>query len=87
MVDEVFAVDAALDPCLTLAARHRVVCRTVQQLLHDATHQGFEVLQADIVDPSWWVATNTWPLVFLDGLLFTLRVFFRGWVEERHPYG
>lgn len=57
LVNEVFAVDAALDPCLTLAARHGVVCRTVQQLLHDATHQGFEVLQADIIDPSWWVAT------------------------------
>ena len=57
MVNEVFAVDAAIDPCETLAARHKVVGRTVKQFLADATHQRFEVLQADIIDPSWWVAT------------------------------
>ena len=57
LVNEVFAVDAPIDPCETLAARHKVVGRTVKQFLADATHQRFEVLQADIIDPSWWVAT------------------------------
>lgn len=53
LVNEVFAVDAAIDPCETLAARHKVVGRTVKQFLLDATHHRFEVLQADIIDPSW----------------------------------
>ena len=57
LATEVFAVDAASEPCETLAARHHVLYRTVQQFLRDATHQKFEVLQADIIDPSWWVAT------------------------------
>ena len=41
LVSEVFAVDAAIDPCETLAARHKVVGRTVKQFLADATHQRF----------------------------------------------